>query len=125
MLFAAEILCTFSLVATKISILLLYHSIFPSRQFALVTNIVGACVLSWGIAVTPVSIFSCNPVRGFWDFAVPSTCINTRNFYMGSSVPIITMDVVVLSLPFKNIWDLQLLMRQTFDVSGLLLLGGL
>ena len=89
------------------------------------TNIVGACVLSWGIAVAPVSIFSCNPVRGFWDFTVPSTCINTRNFYMGSSVPVIAMDVVILSLPVKNVWDLQLSMRQKFVVSGLFLLGGL
>jgi len=110
-------------VATRNSILLLYRSIFPSSHFAFVTNIVG--VLSWGIAVAPVSIFSCNPVRGFWDFTVPSTCINTRNFYMGNSAPIITMDVVILSLPIKNIWDLQMLMRQTIVVSGLILLGGL
>ncbi len=35
------------------------------------------------------------------------------------------MDVVILSLPIKNIWDLQMLMRQKFVVSGLILLGGL
>lgn len=124
MLIVAEVVYTISLVATKISILLLYRSIFPGRGFALATDIVGAFVLAWGIAVILVSIFSCNPVRGFWDFSVQATCINTQLFYMGNSVPNIAMDVIILSLPIKNVWDLQMSMRQKFVVSGLFLLGG-
>ena len=122
---AAEILYTISLVATKISILLLYRSIFPGRRIALITNIVGACIIAWGIAVVLVSIFSCNPVRGFWDITVEATCVDTRHFYLGSSVPNISMDVIILLLPIKNIWGLQMGVRQKFAVSGLFLLGGL
>ena len=35
------------------------------------------------------------------------------------------MDVIILSLPVKSIWGLQMRMRQKFAVSGLFLIGGL
>ena len=61
----------------------------------------------------------------FWDITVEATCVNTRHFYLGDSVPNISMGVIILSLPIKNIWGLQMGVRQKFAVSGLFLLGGL
>lgn len=122
---ASEILYSITLSATKISILLFYREIFPGHRFAIVTNIVGAFVIAMGVASTLVSIFSCNPVEGFWDLTIPSKCIDTRMFFIGSSVPNITSDVVILMLPMRKIWHLQMQFKQKLIVSGLFLLGGL
>lgn len=122
---ASEILYSITLSATKISILLLYRSIFPGRRFAMATNIVAAFVIAWGVACILVSIFSCNPVHGFWDLTIPSKCINTRDFFIGNSVPNICMDVAILTLPIRNVWHLQLPFQQKLVISGLFLLGGL
>ena len=79
----------------------------------------------WGTAILLVSIFSCQPVNGFWDVTIPSKCINTRNFFIGNSVPNICMDVFILALPFGKVWKLQMSARNKILVSGLFLLGGL
>ena len=114
-----------SLVAIKISILQLYRSIFPGRGFVIMTGVVGAGVIAWGIAVILVSIFQCNPVRGAWDLTVPATCITLPKFYLANAVPNIAMDVIILALPIPNVWTLQMSIRQKYVVSGLFLLGGL
>ena len=116
---------TLSLVATKISILQLYRSIFPGRGFTIAAIVVGAGVIAWGIAVILVSIFQCNPVRGEWDLTVPATCISLEDFYIGNAVPNIAMDAIILALPIPNVWALQMSLKQKCVVLGLFLLGGL
>ena len=87
--------------------------------------IVGALVLAWAIALILVSIFACNPIRGFWDVTIPSTCIDTRKFFLGNSIPNIIMDVTILGLPMPQVWNLQMSLKQKLLVSVLFLLGGL
>lgn len=41
----------------KISVLLLYRSIFPGKTMRLATNLVGAFVILWGIARKPRTPF--------------------------------------------------------------------
>lgn len=124
-MFAAEILYSICLPLIKISILLLYRSIFPTYGFTVATNVVGAFVIAWGTACLLVSIFSCVPIRGFWDITTPSKCISTREFFMGISIPNIIMDVTILALPMGKVWHLQMSRGRRLAVSGMFLLGGL
>ena len=91
----------------------------------MITNAVGLIVIAWGIALLLVSIFSCKPVNGFWDITIPSVCINTRNFFIGNSVPNICADVFILALPVNKVWHLKMSLKSKIIVSGLFLLGGL
>ena len=126
---ASEVLYCIVLVAVKLSILCLYCSIFPSNGFEVDSRIVRAIVVAWRIACILVSIFSCNPVEGFWNVTMQMTgqaqCISTRNFFIGNSVPNIIMDVVILALPIKNIWQLQMSFSHKMIVTVMFLLGGL
>lgn len=124
-LYADEILYSITLVAVKISILLLYRSIFPGRAFAIVVNVTSAFVVVWGLARILVSIFTCRPIYGLWDVTIPSTCINIRHCFTSTAIANICMDVFILSLPVSNVWQLQMPLRQKILVSGLFLLGGL
>ena len=124
--FAEEILYTITLVAVKISILLLYRSIFfVGRAFAIVVNVTSAFVVAGALALILVSIFTCKPIYANWDIKVPSTCINSSLFYISASTANICMDVFILSLLVRDVWQLQMPLRQKFLVLGLFLLGGL
>ena len=124
-MFAAEILYSILLPLIKISILLLYCSIFPTHGIILAARCIGALVIAWGIACLLVSIFSCDPIRGYWDLTIPSKCIATREFFLGNSIPNITMDVLILALPVRKVWDLQMPRQRKIAVSSIFLLGGL
>ena len=116
---------TITLVLAKISILYLYRSIFPGRDFRIATNLIGAFVLCWGISVPLITIFSCKPIDGSWDITVPSSCINRRNLFIGFAVLNILADVFILALPMREVWRLQVALRQKLMISGMFLLGGL
>ena len=114
---------TFTFV--KISILLLYRSIFAGRGFAIATNVVMAYVVAWGVAVVLVSIFSCTPVNGFWDVDIPSTCVSSIAFFEWTTLTNVLGDIMILVLPVRRVWKLQMNVRQKIAVSGMFLLGGL
>ncbi|MCJ1261267.1 hypothetical protein MMC22_001131 [Lobaria immixta] len=122
--FASEVIYSITFPVIKISILLLYRSLFPGRGFATITNAIGLMVIAWGVALLLVSIFSCRPVNGFWDITIPSVCINTRSFFIGNSVPNICADVFILVLPVRKVWHLKMSLKSKIMVSGLFLLGG-
>ena len=121
-----EIIYTLTLVCIKISILLLYTGIFPSKSFGLLAKLVGVFVMLWGIAVLMVAIFSCIPVDAFWNIDKQPTakCINQRNFFIGNSVPNIIADAVILTLPINQVWHLNMSRRSKVGVSIMFALGG-
>lgn len=116
-----------AITLVKISILLLYRSIFPWQHFIYATYVVGACAVAWGIACTLVSIFSCIPVQAFWNTTITDArCIDTRSFYLGNCIPNIVIDIMILSLPMYEIYKLQMMQLKTkIVVACMFALGGL
>jgi hypothetical protein len=96
---------TLTLVLAKLSMYSLYRPLFfLNGSLAIATNIVGAFVFCWGIAVLLVTVFSCNPVHEFWDKTIPSSCLSTKKFFIANAVPIICADIMILALPMRDIW---------------------
>ena len=125
-LFAYEFLYGTSILTIKLSVLSLYRRIFSVPKFKLAANIVQGVVIAWWIAVILVSIFSCNPINGFWDkLYTKSKCINTEHFFIGNAVPNIATDIVILILPLREIWHLNTQRHQKVALSFIFLLGGL
>ena len=125
-LFAYEVLYGTALLTIKLSVLSLYRRIFPIAKVKLIANIVQGVVIAWWIAVILVSIFSCNPINGFWDkLYTKSKCINMEHFFIGSAVPNIATDIVILILPLREIWHLNTQRHQKIALSFIFLLGGL
>ncbi|KAL8824775.1 MAG: hypothetical protein Q9191_004828 [Dirinaria sp. TL-2023a] len=124
-LFAYEILYGTAIMTIKLSVLSLYRRIFSVRKFKLAANVVAAVVVAWWIAILLVSIFSCNPVNGFWDKTyTKSKCINTKKFFVGNAVPNIVTDIVILTLPLREVWRLNTQRHQKIALSITFLLGG-
>lgn len=121
----------FSLTCTKISILLLYHSIFPGNlrngAFTRVLLGLGIFCVCWGVCLFFVALFDCVPVNGFWDamtMKTPPRCTNNRAWYIALAVPNITVDMAILSVPVTKVWRLKMSRMSKIAVSGTFLCGG-
>lgn len=122
--FIGEMFYTVGFVSIKLSILLLFRSLFPTRLVKISSTVLAVFVCMWGIALLLVSIFSCNPVYGFWEITIPSTCVDSKWFFIGNAIPNILADVCILALPLRDIWRLKLNVRSKISVSVIFLLAG-
>jgi hypothetical protein len=122
---AYEIIYFVSLAATKMSILLFYTRLFPTRGFKLAAKVVACIVAAWLIATILVSIFSCNPVRAFWTHEAGSKCINSEHFYIANAVPNIITDAFILTLPLRMVWGLHTSKWERVALTFIFMLGSL
>ncbi|ETS78334.1 hypothetical protein PFICI_10396 [Pestalotiopsis fici W106-1] len=76
-------------------------------------------------------MFSCNPVAGFWDKSIKSTCNitskigSTTGFFYVNAAGTLVIDIVVLVLPIPTIWNLKLRTRQKWAIFGIFAVGGI
>jgi hypothetical protein len=125
-LYVGCVLYAIVIAVIKISILLLYRSLFPTPGIDLATKIIGVTSIAWGIETALVGIFSCTPVRAFWDVTVKErTCINTTAFFIANSTAHVLIDITILVLPVKKVWALKMSLHHKIVVSFIFLLGGL
>jgi hypothetical protein len=109
----------------KLSILRLYQQIFPSTLVQIGVKVLGVAAILWGIAYILVAIFECDPIQGYWDFSVESQCLNQLDFYVGFAVPNMVIDVAMILLPLRDIFELQLAKRIKAGIVGIFMLAGL
>ncbi|RAK99578.1 uncharacterized protein BO80DRAFT_119173 [Aspergillus ibericus CBS 121593] len=110
---------------TKLSILALYKRIFSIRPMILAANTVGALVILWCFGVCLIGTVTCIPLQKLWDPSIPGGCINLAKFYYGLQIPNIVTDAVILVLPMKHVWELQVPRSQKVMLTGIFLLGAL
>ncbi|KAJ5159300.1 uncharacterized protein N7500_008951 [Penicillium coprophilum] len=92
---------------TKVSILLMYCRIFPTKEIRTASMILGGISLAWVIAIIFVSIFQCTPIARAWDTRIPGTCIDLKGSFIGNAVPNVVTDIIILSLPVRVVWGLH------------------
>lgn len=117
----------FGQVTVKISLLQLYRYIFTSKRLYLVITITTWFMIAWGIAFVGVAIFSCNPIYAFWEFELKATayCINDQAWYIAMAVPTILTDLLILAMPIRQVWKLQLDQKSKIALTFIFLLGSL
>jgi len=122
-------LITYSLTITtvKISILLMYRRIFPTKLFRKTTLFLGVACVAWFIAEVFSDVFQCHPIVAAWDpaFMFSNQCINLEAYFWGISATNMILDVIILCLPLRVVWELELPIRQKCILSGIFLMGGL
>ncbi|KAH7188019.1 uncharacterized protein B0J16DRAFT_396132 [Fusarium flagelliforme] len=122
---AVEVSYGFACPLSKIAVLAMYYRVFStSPLIRYSTYIMASLMAGWGIAVVIVSIFTCNPVRGYWDHSVPSKCIDSNKFYIGITIPNIIFDFVTVALPIREVWRLQMGRDKKWALTSIFLMGG-
>ncbi|PYI21865.1 hypothetical protein BO99DRAFT_51725 [Aspergillus violaceofuscus CBS 115571] len=107
----------------KVSILLMYARIFPTRNFRLAAIILGGIAVGWVLAIICVSVFQCDPIAKAWNPTLPGSCINLKGSFIGNAVPNIVTDVAILSLPVHVVWGLHASLTHRLSVITVFLLG--
>jgi len=124
-LFAGELLYTFSITTVKLSILAMYRRLLPSPLTDLGSIILGLLSLSWWLAVVLVTVFQCKPQSKVFDplGPTPGDCIDDAKFFVANSIPNIITDVLIICLPTYQIWKLRLPRSQRIAVTAVFLFG--
>jgi hypothetical protein len=99
--------------------------IFISRNFRWVCYTALAIVVASGIATTFATFFQCLPIEFFWNKNIPGTCIDSPKFWLANAVLNISTDVLVLALPIREVFKLQLKLKEKIMLCSVFLLGGL
>lgn len=101
-----------ALFITKASALLFLDRLFPDYTNALWFNLVRyvahALNIAWFLGIVFGTFFMCDPVAKNWDLAITyGKYGSTTSLFIGSAVPSVAIDLIILILPLPKIWGLQ------------------
>jgi hypothetical protein len=123
-LFAATLSWTFCTSTIKISLLLLYARIFPQRPFRLATFSLVGLVAIYCIGCLIFFLANCRPFAANFNPHLPgAVCGNQQAGWLGTGIANIVTDVLILSLPMRNVWHLQIPSRTKIAVAGVFGIG--
>lgn len=72
-----------------------------------------------------LKILVCNPVHGFWDFAVKATCLDINKIFLADTIMSVLSDFAIMFIPIPLIWDLNLSLVKKMKLFGILGAGGI
>ncbi|PWY85951.1 hypothetical protein BO70DRAFT_370063 [Aspergillus heteromorphus CBS 117.55] len=121
--------CSYLIVAfaVKASLTIFVMRLFPTPRI----EAIGRCMLgflaAFTLSGTLALAFQCRPFRAVYDKSITdSQCYTVESSFailILQGVIMFVMDVVILTLPVRCIWNLNMPLRQRILVLGLLLLG--
>ncbi|KAI1172024.1 hypothetical protein F4777DRAFT_23115 [Nemania sp. FL0916] len=123
-LYIGFILNLFLLTFVRISICLLYKRIFATPQFRIKAFIMIGLSIAWFISAFVVGLVYCVPLDKFWHPFKPGRCLNFNLFYLLIGVFETVIDIVILILPVRATFNVQLPLKTKLLVSSIFLLGG-
>lgn len=114
-----------AIVALKISVLLLYHRIFPGKVIRNTLLGMAAFILSWGLVGFFTSLFNCYPISSSWDTTKPGHCIDYGLATLIFGILNIIIDIVMLAYPLPLVWRLNMTKRRKVYLSLAFISGGI
>jgi len=81
----------------------------------------------WGISTGLVAIFQCHPIAAAYDMKLQqmkgTKCIHLTQYLVSTSILNVVVDAVILVLPLRILWTLQLRTSRKVSLSFVFLLG--
>ncbi|KAJ0415818.1 GMC oxidoreductase [Aspergillus carlsbadensis] len=124
--FFDECLYLTGIALTKISILCFYLRVFPRREFRRLVYIAIGINVAYIIVFDLISIFQCRPVQGAWyrwDETGDYKCNNINAQGWSSAAFNMALDIMVMALPLKELYGLNLSWRKKAFVICMFSLG--
>lgn len=116
-----------TLGVSKASILMFYVRVFTKRSFQILVYLTLGFVVCYVVPGPFVIVFSCLPVAASWDLtlaALPTTkCIDRPAAYLATAAFNIFSDIVIIILPCREIWKLQMPRRQKLSLMAIFCVG--
>lgn len=117
-----------SLLATKLSIMLLVLRVFCSVHYDIPYFFtVGVMSMNtvFYICYLIIPIVQCKPREKIWTPEIPGKCLNVTKLYLASAIFNFISDILMLSVPVLLIWRLQMSRRRKLGITAIFCTGGL
>ncbi|CAD6442284.1 277b90b0-29f9-4555-b135-f970c75e88d4 [Sclerotinia trifoliorum] len=104
---------------TKLTILTIYRRVFvPHRwsKFDMVLRLFEGILILFYFAISVVKIFECTPRARIWNKSLPGTCVDVSKLLNTSGLFNFTTDVLILLIPVKSVWNLQMKKKRKLSV---------
>jgi hypothetical protein len=116
-----------ALVLLKASALLFYARIFLNRQystsFTYSLYVVHALNIAWFVGIVLSSAFMCKPIAKSWNPFLEGTCGSTPALWLGSAIPSVVIDLIILMLPLPMIWTLKMSIARKSGITAIFVCG--
>ncbi|KAF2234640.1 hypothetical protein EV356DRAFT_532690 [Viridothelium virens] len=109
----------------KLSFLMLYVRLFPSRAYKAWAWLLGTYTVLWGVMVVIATTLQCYPVAYQWNKSIKGHCDNRALSFFLSSVLEVPVDFIILILPLPVVWRLKLSRPRKVLLTGIFMLGSL
>ncbi|KAL2817614.1 hypothetical protein BJX63DRAFT_419555 [Aspergillus granulosus] len=124
--FFDECLYLTGIALTKISILCFYLRVFPRREFRILVYVAIGLNVIYIVVFDLISIFQCGPVQGAWlrwDETGDFKCNNINAQGWSAAAVNMALDIMVMALPLKELYALNLSWRKKAFVICMFSLG--
>lgn len=116
-----------ALLLTRASALLFLRRVFPRVAAAAWFN-VGLWVthgmnVAWWIGCIFGTVFLCTPIEKNWDPSVPGECRPNSGMFIGSAVPSVFIDLVILLIPLPMLWSIKTSTARKLGIGLIFVLG--
>ncbi|KAK0609296.1 hypothetical protein DIS24_g12343 [Lasiodiplodia hormozganensis] len=109
---------------TKVSILMQYLRIFATaRAMRMAILATMAFIVLYALEAILLSVFSCTPIRRFWNRPIAGTCVDFKALWFAHAAINIFSDVLIISLPMPVIKGLNIPTKQKLALMGIFALG--
>ncbi|KAF2090115.1 hypothetical protein K490DRAFT_35390, partial [Saccharata proteae CBS 121410] len=112
--FSGEFNYIFAITNVKLSILLLYKSIFITRRLHIIINCVAGIVLAWALGFFLNQFFLCKPISDNWNHF--ELCKDPLKPYIANAVSNTLIDITILTIPALGVWSMRLSTKQKFHI---------
>ena len=76
------------------------------------------------VVVTFIEIFQCTPRELIWNPLIAGSCfVNTNSVLIATAVVNAVSDLIILALPFRSIWRLQMSGQEKVKISTVFAIG--
>lgn len=118
-----------TMLVLKPAILLSWCHIFAANNprgyffwICIVVSVINVLNFFLGIVIESTS---CTPQAAWWDKTVPGKCLDTEILALTTAIINLVLDVVILILPQRTIWKLQMSLKKRLSVSIVFIVGAL
>ncbi|KAL8865017.1 MAG: hypothetical protein Q9198_009513 [Flavoplaca austrocitrina] len=122
--YISQIFYKLAINSTKISVIFLYRRIFTNIiSFRRLTSVFMLFILLSAFASILATIFQCTPIRRAFDHQRERSCIDLKAFWYTNAISNIATDLVILALPQRLIYQLQMPRRLKVGLYSIFGLG--
>ena len=118
-----NILSTVGLGFTKAAFLFFYTSIFVTRRFRIVAQVVLAIVVCWTVSFFFANLFTCYPISPFIEPFYKHNCVNGLALWYAMAITDVIVDVFIIIMPIPMVLRLHLPLAQRIGVLIMFMLG--